>query len=67
MEDVDWRRLFSTRPETGPGEDSRDGGPRPGESEHTEALSERVLSEGECGRAAGEVDLDAGLEPDRPT
>ena len=67
MDDVDCRRLFSIRPETGPGEDSRDGGPSPGESERTEASSERAPGEGECERLAGEVDLDVGLDSDLPT
>jgi hypothetical protein len=67
MDDVDWRRLFSMRPVAAPGEDSREGGPKPGESERTEASSERAPSEGECERPAGEVDLDVGLDDDRPT
>lgn len=59
---MDCRRLFSMRPETGPGEDSREGGPKPGESERTEPSSERVPREGEGERPAGEVDLEIGLE-----
>lgn len=49
------------RPETGPGEDSRDGGPNPGESERTEPSSERAPCEGERERPAGEVDLEIDL------
>lgn len=64
MDDVDWRRFFSIRPEPGPGEDSREGGPMPGESERTEASSERAPREGEGERPAGEVDLDTGFDVD---
>lgn len=64
---MDWRRLFSTRPEAGPGEDSRDCAPKPGERDLTEVLSESALSEGECGRPAGEVERDMGLDNGRPT
>jgi hypothetical protein len=52
------------RPELGPGEDSREGGFRPGDSERTETSSERLPREGEGERPAGEVDLDPGLDAD---